>query len=244
MPPTLPSGEIHVWRAALDLPLAQVETLRQCLTEDELDRAQRYRFETDRRHFVVARGLLRTLLGLYLGIHPSAVRLCYGPAGKPALIAEPGEQDLRFNVSHSHGVALYAVAPAGEVGVDLERIRPELAAGRMAERLFSPREVAAIRALPSEQQTAGFFACWTRKEAYIKAVGAGLSLPFKDFDVSVAPAGPASLLAVRHDPGAAARWSMWNLSPGDGYAAALAGAGSGWQLRCWRWTDALFPHLC
>ena len=181
---------MHVWRAALDVPESQVRSLWDTLTADERQRAEHYVFEKDRTHFVVARGLLRVLLGRYLRQDPPHLRFTYGPHGKPALATDTGGGALRFNVSHSHGLALYAITRGREVGVDVERIRPEVAQEKIAERFFSPREVTLLRALPAPLQATAFFACWTRKEAYIKATGEGLTLPLDQFDVSLLPGEP------------------------------------------------------
>jgi 4'-phosphopantetheinyl transferase len=224
---------VHVWRAALDVPESQVRSLWDTLTADERQRAERFFFEKDRTHFVVARGLLRVLLGRYLRQDPPRLRFTYGPHGKPALATDPGGVALRFNVSHSHGLALYAITRGREVGVDVERIRPDIAQEKIAERFFSPREVTVLRALPTPLQAPAFFACWTRKEAYIKAKGEGLTLPLDQFDVSLAPGEPAALLHTAWDPQEAAGWALHDLAPAPGYRAAVAVAGHAWRLACW-----------
>lgn len=210
-----------------------MRSLRHTLTADECQRAERYIFEKDRTHFVVARGLLRVLLGRYLRQDPQHLRFTYGPHGKPALATDTGGVALRFNVSHSHGLALYAITCGREVGVDVERIRPAVAQEKIAERFFSPREVTVLRALPTLLQAPAFFACWTRKEAYIKAKGDGLSLPLDQFDVSLAPGEPAALLHTTRDPQEAACWALQDLAPAPGYRAAVAVAGHDWHLTCW-----------
>jgi 4'-phosphopantetheinyl transferase len=224
---------VHVWRAALDVPELQVRSLWDTLTADERQRAERYLFQKDRTFFVVARGLLRVLLGRYLRQDPPHLRFIYGPHGKPALATDTGGGALRFNVSHSHGLALYAITRGREVGVDVERIRPKVAQEKIAERFFSPREVTLLRALPAPLQATAFFACWTRKEAYIKATGEGLTLPLDQFDVSLVPGEPAALLRTAWDPQEAARWALQDLAPAPGYRAAVAVAGHDWCLTCW-----------
>src|SRR5438132_2402197 len=232
---SLRSNDVHVWRAALDVPESDVRRLGDTLADDERRRAERFIFQNDRAHFVVARGLLRVLLGRYLQHDPQHLRLVYGPHGKPELASDVGGTGLRFNVSHSHGLALYAITRHREIGVDVERIRPEVASETIAEHFFSPREVAVLRALPATLQATAFFACWTCKEAYIKARGEGLSLPLDQFAVSLAPAEPAALLYTAMAADDASRWSMIELVPGASYKAALVVEGSGWQLRCWQW---------
>src|SRR5262249_54022604 len=159
-----PSDEVHVWRAPLDLSEVDVYHLWSILAGDERQRAERYFFEKDRRHFVAARGLLRVLLGRYLTQTPQQLRFTYGSHGKPALATDTRGEPLHFNVSHSHGLALYALTRGRELGVDVERIRPAVAQETIAEHFFSSREVTVLRALPIALQSTAFFACWTRKE--------------------------------------------------------------------------------
>jgi 4'-phosphopantetheinyl transferase len=198
-----------------------------------LERAGRFHFARDRDHYTVARAVLRDILGRYLGLAPASLRFKYNPFGKPSL--DDGARGVRFNLSHSGGIALYAVALGREVGVDVEQLKDEMDCGGVAERFFSPSEVAALRTLPPEAQKRAFFDCWTRKEAYVKARGDGLSLPLDSFDVSVAPGEPAALLRTRDDACEASRWTLRELSTEPGYAAALAVEGRDWRLRCWRW---------
>lgn len=237
--PALGTGEVHVWRTALDLAPDQVQRLRESLSPDERARAARFHFERDRVRFTVARAGLRALLGRYLGLAPSAIGFAYGDHGKPHLAAPAPAGDLRFNVSHSGGVALYAVARGREVGVDVEGHRADFATAEIAEGFFSLAERRALSALPAERRCEAFFACWARKEAYIKARGLGLSLALDGFDVSLAPGEPAALLATRDDPAERHRWSLHALDPGPGLAGAVVAEGRDWTPSCWRWeTDA------
>lgn len=240
--PALGRAEVHVWRAALDLEPARVAVFAETLSPDERDRAARFHFDRDRVRFTVARGVLRAVLGGYLGLPAAALAFDYGAHGKPSLAAAvaraprgaPGA-DLRFNVSHSAGVALCAVTRGREVGVDVEGLRADFATDEIAERFFSPAERAALRTLPPEARCAAFFACWTRKEAYIKARGLGLSLALDAFDVSLAPGEPAALLATRDEPGATDRWLLRALDPGPGLAGAVVAEDRDWTLHCWTW---------
>ena len=232
--PPLVADEVHVWRAPLDRPDDEVERRSRSLSADETERADRFRFKTDRRRYVVGRGLLRTLLGSYSCTRPDEVRLWYTPLGKPGLVAPA--IDLRFNVSHSEGLVLIALALGRDLGVDLERMRDVDDWRELAGRFFAPREVAALDALPEPERTAGFFACWTRKEAYVKATGLGLTLPLDSFAVSVAPDGPAELLATDHAPADMERWTLAHLTPAPGYFAALGVEGAGWRMRRMAWT--------
>jgi 4'-phosphopantetheinyl transferase len=235
---SLPGDEVHVWRASLDLSTSRVLRLRETLTADELGRVARFHFQEDRDRFIVARGSLRTILCRYLGLEPGQIRFSYGPFGRPALVAPSGfsgQWALDFNLSHSGDLALFAFAQGRKVGIDVERISADVDWEPMAERFFSPRESAALRVLPPDVRREAFFTCWTRKEAFVKAQGEGLSLPLDRFDVSVVPGKPATLLAIRGDPGEASRWMLRDLSPGPGYVAALAAEGHDWRLAQWEW---------
>jgi 4'-phosphopantetheinyl transferase len=227
--PRLSREEVHVWRATLSRADDEVEALRALLSEDEADRAGRFHFQRDRTRFTVARATLRQILGSYLSLPPQLLRFEYNEFGKPTLSDAP----LSFNLSHAGDVALYAVARGREVGVDIEAVREGVGCEELAARFFSRGEAETLLALPPEARTRAFFDCWTRKEAYVKALGSGLSQPLDGFDVSLAPGEPAALLRSRADAREAARWTLRELSPGDGYAAAVAVEGGGWRLLCW-----------
>jgi 4'-phosphopantetheinyl transferase len=205
------------------------------LNPEESERAARFHFEKDRAHFIVARGVLRTLLGLYLGSRPAELGFAYSPFGKPSLARETGVHPVRFNVSHSGALALYVFTRGREVGIDVEHARADFAGDDIATRFFSAREVAALRAVAPALRTEAFFNCWTRKEAYIKAIGEGLSHPLDTFAVTLAPGEPAALLHSA-DASESSRWTLRELNPAPGYAAALAVEGRGWKLRCYDWT--------
>jgi 4'-phosphopantetheinyl transferase len=224
----LADNEVHIWSAALERPSAQVEQLAQTLSADEQARADRFYFERDRLRFIVGRGLLRVILGRYLGLEPAGMYFDYSAQGKPAL-AETGLEDKRrlcFNLAHSHRLAVYAFSRGREIGVDVEHIRPIAEAEQIAERFFSAPEITLLQALPLQQKQETFFIIWTRKEAYLKAVGAGLARPLDQFDVSLGPK-----LVIPGDPQEAARWSICDLKPAEGFVAALAVTGNDWQLK-------------
>ena len=223
------SDEIHVWWVSLQLPAADLHTLAQTLAPDEHARVSRLYFARDRRRFIAGRGLLRTILSRYLGAAPGQLQLCYGPRGKPAL-ATPGGSRLRFNLSHSHDLALLAVTRYREIGVDLEYVRPSAAGDQIAARYFSLKEQEQLQGLPAHEKLMGFWNCWTRKEAFIKACGDGLFRSLDQFDVSLAPGAPAQLLFVRGDPSATDRWSLHALPAPRGYVAAIAVEGRDWRL--------------
>ena len=231
---TLLEDEVHVWRASLEQPEATIQNLRQLLAADELAKAGRFHFEKDRNHFIVAHGLLRTLLGCYLHMHADRVRFCVNNYGKPSLDPSVHEQPLNFNMSHSHKLALYAFTFQRQVGIDVEYMRAEVDFEGVARHSFSPVEQGVLHTLPIEARKQVFYNCWTRKEAYIKARGMGLSLSLDLFDVSMRTGEPAALLTSREDAGKTGRWRFEELLPGDGYAGALAVEGHGWQLRCYR----------
>jgi 4'-phosphopantetheinyl transferase len=223
---------------ALDLPSAQVHEIAEVLSTDELERAHRFAFEPDRRRFIVCRGVLRTILSRYLRVAPGSLRFQYSPHGKPALSSVSGAHPLRFNVSHAGETAVYGVTLRREIGVDIECVRAGFATDEIAERFFSRSEISSLRTLSPTDRPQAFFRCWTRKEAYIKARGEGLSLPLSRFDVSLLPDAPPALLSTPDDPPEASRWALRDLPAGPGYAAAIAVEGHDWRLRCWRWDGA------
>jgi len=229
---SLVTGEVHVWRLVLDQPDSVVAEFGGTLEPHELERAGRFHFEKHRRHFIVGRGGLRYVLGRYFDVKPQELRFSYGPYGKPALVGE----GLRFNVSHSHGVALVAVAADRELGVDVEHIRADFATEDIARRFFSRVEVAAFNALRKEEQVAAFFRCWTRKEAYIKAIGRGMSEPLDAFDVTLAPGEAAALLRAAGQD--VSRWSMCDIDVGEEYAGALLVEAPVSSIRHWQ----VFSH--
>ena len=231
---TLLRDEVHVWRASLDMPASRVQDQQNTLSADELCRAERFRFKKDRQRYIVAHGLLRTILSHYLGIEPSLLRFSYSDYGKPSMVPMPAQNVLQFNLSHSDGLALYAVARGREIGIDLERVHPIDDAESIAERFFSPQEKAVFRTLRPSQKQEAFYTCWTCKEAYIKARGEGLSMPLDQFGVSLDPGKPAELLSIPGDQREPTRWSLQRLAPGSGYVAALAVEGHDWRLTCWQ----------
>jgi 4'-phosphopantetheinyl transferase len=204
-------ADVEVHYFSLDAA-PRLKELAGFLSADERERAARFRFDRDRDRYIVCRGSLRELLAARLRIAPASVQFVYGRFGKPAI----DQPEIRFNVSHSHGMAMIALARSREVGCDIERIDPLFAGEKIPERFFSPYEVAALRALPAADQCDAFFRCWTRKEAYIKACGMGISLALDSFDVTVGPNQPPALLR------GADGWSLRAIdAPPAGYAAAV-----------------------
>lgn len=219
---TLPAGEIHLWAVALDPPPAEVDRLAETLAADELERARRFHFERHRRQYQVGRGVLRELLGAYLGLPPGEVVFAYGQRGKPLLGGQAASSGLSFNLSNSHELALAGFLRGREIGVDVEHLKPMADLEQIAERFFSESERVALRGLPGERKAEGFFNCWTRKEAYLKAVGTGLAAPLDSFDVTLIPGEPPRMLTLEGDAERARRWSFHAFRPERDYIAALA----------------------
>lgn len=231
---TLPQDEVHVWRASLVRADSQFAALTHLLSSEERDRAGKFHFEADRKRCVLARGLSRLLLGRCLGQRPEQVQFQYNAFGKP-ILAGGLHPSVRFNVSHSGDLVLIALTRDRAIGVDVEYMRMDLATEEIAARFFSAVECSALATVTPALWSAAFFACWTRKEAYLKARGDGLSLPLAAFDVSLLPDDEVRLLATRHDSTDVHRWTLRALEAGDGYQAALAVEGGGWKLRCLDW---------
>jgi len=220
-------NEVHVRCAWLDRAPAEVDRLHRLLAEDERERAARFKFDRDRSRYIVGRGLLRLLLAEYLGLAPEQIRFAYGDYQKPRL-----EHDgLWFNLAHSGPVALFAFSHSGEVGIDVELDHANFARERIAELYFSPTEVAVLRSLPETLQARAFLTCWTRKEAFVKARGDGLSLLLASFDVSLDPSSPPALLRTEWSVDEPTQWCLRDLSdPEMGYVAALAMRSHGWRV--------------
>lgn len=226
----LGADAVHVWIAPTG---SGVDALYEWLSADERARAGRFVFARDRRRYIAARGVLRVLLGRYLDLAPAAVSFRYEAGGKPALA--PGQSsDLDFNVSHSADVAVVAISRAGQVGVDIEAIRSLPDRDDLARGIFTDAEYAALRALPFDLRDLGFFNGWTRKEAFVKATGEGLSRSLVDFEVTLTPGAAARLVHVNGDRSEAARWTIRNLPAIPGFAGALAvGGDPDIRWLCW-----------
>jgi 4'-phosphopantetheinyl transferase len=221
-PAALGEHDVHVWQGPLNhYPQDKVSRLETILSGDEKERAARFRFEKNRKEFIVTRGWLRMLLGQYLGVSPAQLAFAYSAHGKPS-IGVPATAPLHFNVSHTDGMGVFAFAWNRRVGIDIEKPREEVNVEELAGRFYSSAEKQAIRELPPEDRREAFFRCWTRKEAYIKAIGEGLSHPLHQFDVSLAPGDQAALLCTRPDATEASRWVLRDVPTAPGYIAALA----------------------
>ncbi len=227
--PALAQHELHVWRANLDVSPAVIRRLESTLNADETLRAEKFLVPHARERFVAARGILRELLARYLELEPEKIDFMYGPQGKPSLSSVHNSR-VRFSVSHSREMGLFAFANCGEVGVDIEQVKPDFKGMEIASHFFSSEEIAALAKLPPELGVEAFFGCWTRKEAYVKARGQGLSIPLRSFTVSFANGNQL----LRDETGAP--WSCYALEPAPGFAGAVVAAGDNWSLKCWQWS--------
>ncbi|MEK6283541.1 MAG: 4'-phosphopantetheinyl transferase superfamily protein [Acidobacteriota bacterium] len=227
-------NDVHIWCASLDQDPSVLAELLSTLTADEREKAARFHFQKDRDHYIIARGALRDILGRYLVVSARQLRFLYTKFGKPSLEQKTNSEHLHFNLSHSHGTALYAVSKNREVGIDLEYIREDFASLEIAERFFSPDEVAMLRSLPANLRTRGFFNCWTRKEAYIKGLGEGLSHRLDSFTVSLIP-GEQTSLHIGDDPNDVSHWALVPISFNHSYIAALAVEGTISTTHFWEW---------
>jgi 4'-phosphopantetheinyl transferase len=232
-PLLLPEDEVQVWRVDLEAVRADEPRWQSVLSSDESTRAARFHFAVDRQRFVTARALLRTILAGYLASDPKGLSFSYSQKEKPSLGPDLAGSGINFNVSHSAGIALLAFTRRREIGIDVEQVRRDFDVEAIAKRFFSPREQEQLAALTNEQGFEAFFRCWTRKEAYIKATGEGLSLPLHQFDVSIAAEDRDALLCTRPDNSEAALWLLRDIPAGPGYVAALCVGGREWRLKNW-----------
>jgi 4'-phosphopantetheinyl transferase len=231
----LASNEVHVWRGVVGRDAGAMPEVRRVLSPDECEKADRFHFEADRSRFVLGRAMLRHVLARGLQKRPNELSFEYGAFGKPVLAPGGPAGQPQFNLSHSGDLILLAVAVGRAVGIDVERMRTDIPHLGIAEHFFSAAERGSLAGLPAPAQTEAFYACWTRKEAYIKATGVGLSLPLDQFDVSLRPGEPAKLLATRPDDAEAHRWTLLELDVGPNYKAAAAVEGSQFQLKTLDW---------
>lgn len=217
----LNGGGLHLWIVRLEASEENFARALAALAADEISRAERFRFERHRRVYVLGRAALRMLLGGYLGLEPAAITFTYGPQGKPALA--DAACSVRFNASNSGQLAAFGFTEACEIGVDVEQHRALHDLEAIARRFFSPDEAAELLALPVADRDAGFFNCWTRKEAYIKAMGGGLSIPLDSFRVTLRPGEEAQMISIEGSAEAARAWTLHTFDPGlPDYKGAIA----------------------
>jgi 4'-phosphopantetheinyl transferase len=230
--PVLSNDEVHVWQAGLDEEnAADLEIL---LSDEERARAGRFRVRRQRKDFIVARGLLRIILAKYLNTHPGQLAFEYSQFGKPS-VRQPSSDNIRFNVAHSDGVALYAVTRNREIGIDLERIKPFLLDERTVAECLTATEVRLLKSLPAKERQRFFFECWTRKESYLKARGVGLMSPPNQIETCL-PSEPSAATGFTeyHEQERQAGWSFQDPPPIPAFAAALVVEGSGARSNYWR----------
>jgi 4'-phosphopantetheinyl transferase len=232
--PELAGTDVHIWAFPLRVSPSRLDALRALLTVEEIARADRIIVPVKRDQSAISRGVARTLLGAYTGIPAADLRFRYGDKGRPYLDG-PGEE-LVFNVTHSGELGAIALTREGELGVDVEEMDGTIDLIGIGRRFFSTIEHADLSSQRGAARTRAFFRAWTRKESYLKARGAGLSLPLDGFDVTLLPGQEPRLLATRFDPGDAARWTLTELEPCDGYAGALCADQGERALQTFCWT--------
>jgi 4'-phosphopantetheinyl transferase len=230
---SLREDEVQLWRVDLEVLGPDESRWQRVLSADESARALRFHFSRDRQRFIATRALLRIILGSYLATDPGSLGFSYSKKEKPSLGSAHAGSDVRFNITHSGGIALLAFTRHREIGVDVEQVRHDFDPTAIARRYFSTHEQNQLAGQPEEEQVDAFFRCWTRKEAYIKATGDGLSLPLTHFDVSLAPGDKNALLATRPDGAEADSWLLREVPAGPGYVAALCARGRDWKLSDW-----------
>jgi 4'-phosphopantetheinyl transferase len=213
---------VQVWVKNLDLPLEQIQNFEKTLSDDEKERAMRFRFVEHRRRFMVARGGLREILGRYLNLAPQDVRFEYDAKGKPSLCSSFGESSLQFNVSHSQELALYGFVKSQRIGVDLEYVRTVKDLEHLAQRFFCPSEVAILKTLPSSEKEKAFFGMWTAKEAYLKAIGEGIGGGLDQVEVAIASGKVQVLKSIAGDKQVVNQWRLWSFFPKPDYVATIA----------------------
>lgn len=232
--PMLLSNEVHVWCADLNVSENTHEMLAKHLNIDEQNRAARFVREQDRSHFIAARGILRDILSRYSYIAPQDIKFNYGVNGKPSLSAEQNQGKIYFNLAHSHDLAIYAITYLSQLGVDIEYTKRNIEALDIAERFFSKNEIASMQALPVSEQVAAFYKIWTRKEAFVKAIGVGLSHPLDQFSVNNA-LEKFEIVFHKHDPHIKNDWYIHDIAIFPDYVAALSLAESNVSMLKWRW---------
>lgn len=215
------SNGVHVWKSLLDEDEDRIRYFFTLLSEHEKQRALRFHAARHCRQYVVAHGLLRLILGGYLEADPGSLTFCANRYGRPFLCMDQKTFPLLFNLSHSHNLCMIAVSPGLEIGIDVEYMDRDINVQEVANRFFSKGEVEKINSLPEDFRRYTFFRCWTRKEAYLKAKGKGLSMGLHQFEVSLLPTEPPAVLSSDDSPEDVDRWNVFDLDPSPGYIGAL-----------------------
>ena len=229
------SNEVHVWRLYQEKTNSQIETLQGILSPDELARSEKFHFEKDRKKFILTRGILRKLLGSYLGKNPQQIRFNYTSFGKPFLAIDSENNNLSFNLSHSGELVLYAITRNQKIGIDIEQIRDHTDVMAIAKRFFSPAEIGEMEKANEKNCTELFFRYWTRKEAFVKALGKGVSFPMERLDVSLLNKF-SPIIKSTAENNETACLNVQDLLPGDGYLAAIATEVNDADISCWQFS--------
>lgn len=228
----LADNQVHIWQVSLDQPVSRFYPL---VSPDERNRAAPFHFERDRNRFIIRRGILRVILGSYLKVEPGAIRYHYGVNNKPSLAEIDNNDNLHFSVSHSGGRALYALSRGCEIGVDIEYVRDIPEMEQLLEQVLSPQESEGFNALTGPEKREGFFSGWTRKEAFLKATGDGLSRSLKDIEISPAVSDGENGMAARTVPFKSTHFFVYDIEAGEGYKAAFAREEPCRDLACFQW---------
>lgn len=215
-------GDVHVWCASLKQSMSTLKQFANILSPKERKRADQFYFEKDKNHYITGHGVIKVLLSRYLNKRAKDIGFCYGPYGKPECVDQCNNKKIYFNYSHSEEVALYAFSIDNDLGIDVEYIRDIADMNQIVNNICSQEEIIVFETLAESDRRTAFFNCWTRKEAFIKAVGKGLSMPLDQFKVSFLPNKPAKLLSVNAEEKTKQEWHIQDLKPAYGYAAAIA----------------------
>ena len=235
--PALSATDIHIWGLLVDLPQDRIVQLAQRLSGEEIKKSTCYRFERDRKRYIARQAFLRIILGYYLDCETRHINFSYGPYGKPRVQDDISSTGIHFNLSHSNGLALFAVTRDVEIGIDLEMIKPLSDLEGIVTNFFSPSEIAEFYKVTANERLFAFYNCWTRKEAFIKAIGKGLTYDLSEFDVSLAPDKPARILSISGNTEQAACWSLAELNPASDFVAAIAYKGQERKMVCLGWAN-------
>ena len=236
-PPTIDisTDELHIWHASLEQTTIGLRELEACLSGEESARADRFYSRKDRDAYVVSHGVLHCILSKYLGVDPSSVSFKHDHCGKPCVSPEINSMRLSFNMSHSGNFAVYGIKIDSLIGVDIEYMRPDVDIDSISEYAFTSAEREELGSLCTEERICGFYNCWTRKEALVKAIGRGISISLTDFDVTLSPGVLPRLLRVAGNIDSPENWRIFDINVKDSYAGAVAVIDPGNELKCFQW---------
>jgi 4'-phosphopantetheinyl transferase len=234
---SLKSNEVHIWYCSLNQHESKLSKFSCLISSDEKLRQKQFIFQNDRRNFTITRGVLRTILGTYLNREPSNIIFHYSNRGKPRIQNDNHKPSLFFSVSHSKDFALYALSRNSEIGIDIENIRDLTEMDLIVEHFFSEREKSIYQKLSESKKREAFFLCWTRKEAYLKAIGVGLYQPLSTFEVSIIPGDPVRLVSINNNTLLASNWTTYNLKIHVDYASACVIKGKNWTFKYYNYHD-------